>query len=395
MRRYLTVLLLAFLSWQWVSAGKHCTVVVSLDGCRWDYPIWYNTPFLDYMASRGVASGLVPSFPSKTFPNHYTLATGLVPDHHGIVANAFVDRESGEVFSLGNRETKLDGRFYGGEPIWLTARRQGVRTAVFYWPGSDVEIQGERPDVFYPYDAERRLTFTERIDGIVAELAKPEESRPRLVMAYFEEPDASGHTFGPQSRETRRAVGEMDEMLRQLFFRIQTLPVGDDVNLIVLSDHGMAWVPSDHRIDLASLLKPEWVEASEGGIPEAVYAREGCVDSVYQALRSLDHVRVWRKTDIPAYLQYGGNSRVGDVVVLPDPGYMIYGGNIPDSGQHGYDPCLTEMHALFRAVGPDFRHATPPHFPNVDVYPLLCHLLGITPAPSDGSLERVAGMLAF
>ena len=147
------------------------TVVISLDGCRWDYPLWYDTPMFDFMAENGISSGLIPSFPSKTFPNHYTLATGLYPDHHGIIANSFLDTESGEVFSLSDPEQKTNPKYYGGEPIWLTAKRQGLRTAVFYWPGSDVPILGQHPDTYFNYDDKPRLSAKQRINGIIEQLA--------------------------------------------------------------------------------------------------------------------------------------------------------------------------------------------------------------------------------
>ena len=173
------------------------TVIISLDGFRWDYTQWYDTPFLDRMAQEGVEAALIPSYPSKTFPNHYTLATGLYPDHHGIIGNKFINRATGKKFSLSNREVKHDAHYYGGEPIWLTAQRQGLRTAVFYWPGSDVAVQGKYPDKYFNYDQEPRLTFGQRIDGILKQLRRPEAKRPQLIMAYFEQPDHNGHVYGP------------------------------------------------------------------------------------------------------------------------------------------------------------------------------------------------------
>jgi predicted AlkP superfamily pyrophosphatase or phosphodiesterase len=374
-------------------SAKRTTVVVSLDGYRWDYPQWYDTPFIDFMAAHGVASGLIPSFPSKTFPNHYTLATGLYPDHHGIVANSFYDPETQATFSLGDPHTKFDPHFYGGEPIWNTAQRQGLHTAVFYWPGSDVKIGGSYPDLWYGYDTLPRLTLAERIEGVLGELRKKEEDRPDLIMAYMEQPDGSGHDFGPQSREVRQAVATVDSLLQGLYDGICRLPCAGDINLIVLSDHGMQWVPEDHAVAVRTLLKRSWVRMIDGNLPCNIYAREGCADSIYECLQQLDHTRVWRKAEAPAYLHFGTNPRIGDIVVCPDPSYVIEDRPITAGGTHGYDPTLPEMHAVFRAIGPDFRHVALPHFRNVDVYPLLCHLLGITPAPHDGDLGEVTGML--
>lgn len=373
--------------------ARHYTVIVSLDGCRWDYPQWYDTPFFDQMADEGVASGLIPSFPSKTFPNHYTMATGLYPDHHGIVANEFMDSQTGSHFSLYNAKEKNDPRYFGGEPIWNTAARQGKRVAVFYWPGSDVKINGRYPDTYYVYDHLPRLTLAERLDGVVSQLSQPEAERPDLIMAYLNQPDDNGHKYGPQNKQTRAAVTYVDSLLHSLYTRIQHLPIAKDVNLLVVSDHGMTWVPADHAIGIGKYLNKQWYYAIAGSVPANIYAHAGCQDSIYEALRHIDHVNVWKKEDVPAYLHYGTSPRVGDVVVCPDLGYVIHDQPHRSEGTHGYDPQLTAMHALFRAVGPDFKHIEVPHFRNTDIYPLLCHLLGIEPASNDGNLNEIKNIL--
>lgn len=369
------------------------TVIISLDGFRWDYTQWYDTPFLDRMAQEGVEAALIPSYPSKTFPNHYTLATGLFPDHHGIIGNKFINRATGKKFSLSNREVKHDAHYYGGEPIWLTAQRQGLRTAVFYWPGSDVAVQGKYPDKYFNYDQEPRLTFGQRIDGILKQLRRPEAKRPQLIMAYFEQPDHNGHVYGPQAKQTRIAVMEIDKLISNLYERIQKLPISDKVNFIVVSDHGMTLTMPEKHINARQYLKKEWYYDIEGDAPANVYAREGCADSICQALQGVDHIRVWHRTEVPYYLHYGTNENVGDVVIDTELGWLLSDKKAEYGGTHGYDPSYNDMHALFRAVGPAFKHISLPHFPNVDVYPLLCHLLGIEPAPNDGSLNIVKRML--
>ena len=369
------------------------TVIISLDGFRWDYTQWYDTPFLDRMAQEGVEAALIPSYPSKTFPNHYTLATGLYPDHHGIIGNKFINRATGKKFSLSNREVKHDARYYGGEPIWLTAQRQGLRTAVFYWPGSDVAVQGKYPDKYFNYDQEPRLTFGQRIDGILKQLRRPEAKRPQLIMAYFEQPDHNGHVYGPQAKQTRIAVMEIDKLISNLYERIQKLPISDKVNFIVVSDHGMTLTMPEKHIDARQYLKKEWYYDIEGDAPANIYVREGCADSICQALQGVDHIRVWHRTEVPYYLHYGTNENVGDVVIDTELGWLFSDKKAEYGGTHGYDPSYNDMHALFRAVGPAFKHISLPHFPNVDVYPLLCHLLGIEPAPNDGSLNIVKRML--
>ena len=375
------------------SKNDQVTVIISLDGFRWDYTQWYDTPFLDRMAEEGVEAALIPSYPSKTFPNHYTLATGLYPDHHGIIGNKFINRATGKKFSLSNREVKHDAHYYGGEPIWLTAQRQGLRTAVFYWPGSDVAVQGKYPDKYFNYDQEPRLTFGQRIDGILKQLRRPEAKRPQLIMAYFEQPDHNGHVYGPQAKQTRIAVMEIDKLISNLYERIQKLPISDKVNFIVVSDHGMTLTMPEKHINARQYLKKEWYYDIEGDAPANVYARDGYADSICQALQGVDHIRVWHRSEVPYYLHYGTNENVGDVVIDTELGWLFSDKKAEYGGTHGYDPSYNDMHALFRAVGPAFKHISLPHFPNVDVYPLLCHLLGIEPAPNDGSLNIVKRML--
>lgn len=393
MKKYLLTLLFICLTAMSVMAGKRTTVIISLDGCRWDYPLWYDTPFLDYMAGHGVEAGLIPSYPSKTFPNHYALATGLYPDHHGIVANSFYDPDDDDWFSLSDQSKEMNPKFWGGDPIWNTAQRQGKHVAVFYWPGSDVKIGGMRPDIFRYYNEQPHLTPEERTELILGQLKLKEEKRPDLIMCYIEQPDANGHDYGPQGKETRRAMQWMDQVLGNLYRAITQLPIASDVNFIVVSDHGMAWCPKENIVPIKNRLKPEWIRQVVGNVPCHIYAKAGYQDSVYHALQGLDHARVWKKQDIPARLHYGTNRRVGDVVVDPMIGYLVQEKGKKAGATHGFDPDYMEMHAVFRAIGPDFRHTTLPHFRNVDIYPLLCHLLQITPSTCDGDMAEIKDML--
>ena len=366
------------------------TIIVSLDGCRWDYPEWYDTPFLNYMAEKGVKSGLIPSYPSKTFPNHYTLATGLYPDHHGIIANSFINRKDGVVFSLGNPKTKVDSRFYGGEPIWVTAKKQDNRVFTYHWPGSDVKIKNQYPDVWFNYN-KHHLTVSERIT--LASQAINGANAPELIMIYFEEPDHQGHNYGPQDPQTKNALRNMDAQLSELWQNIQQGPRKDSVNLIIVSDHGMTLVSPERKIECKKHLNSKWYERIEGNLPAQIYCKKGYVDSVYNALKDIQHQRVWKKQDVPAYLHYGTHENIGDVIVDPQEGWLVTDGTVNRGGMHGYDPTYSDMQAVFRAIGPSFKHIDYPHFRNVNVYTLLCHLIGITPAPNDGNYMEVSPIL--
>ena len=372
------------------------TVIVSLDGFRWDYPEMYDTPFFDTMAKDGASAIMRPSFPSKTFPNHYTLATGLVPDHHGIIANSFVDRKQGKYYSLSSREARNDTTFYGGEPIWVTAKKQGVKVGTVYWVGSDVPSKTGMPNYWCDYNVKPLLTDSQRIDKVISLLKKPEAERPRLVMAYFEEPDGVGHRYSPYSKTTRAKIESLDSLMHVLSIRLSALPFADKINLIVTSDHGMTPISPDRIVPVKKYLKDEWIEKVDGNLPGQIYCKAGCVDSVYNALKDVPHLRAWRRSEIPAYLQYGTNSRIGDVVALPDPGWLFTdNNNFKPGGTHGFDPYISDMHVMFRAIGPDFKkgYHKADKFQNTNVYALLAHLLGITPAPNDGDITNVIDML--
>ncbi len=377
--------------------NKQLTVILSLDGFRWDYPDKTETPTLDRISTEGVkAVSLIPSFPSKTFPNHYTLATGLYPDHHGIVNNSFYDPGMKKPYSMGNKESRFEPAFYGGEPIWITARKQGVLTASFYWVGSDVPIQGMHPDYWKVYDG--KVPFSERIDTVIKWISLPQEHRPRLVMLYYEEPDHSGHDFGPGDIRTLSVVHEVDSIAGILYDKIRSLPEGDNVNLIIVSDHGMGPSSSDRNIVLNDYIPGNWKLRIEGGNPNFnIYGEGQWIDSAYNSLKRAPHIKVWKPDEIPAYLNYGKNPKDGDIIAVADSGWSLTLKKplIPsEGGAHGYEINNTDMHAIFYAAGPAFKvNYIHPSFRNVDIYPLLAHLLGIVPAQNDGDIREVIDML--
>ena len=381
----------------WAESDNY-TVIVSLDGLRWDYAEAFDMPFFSQLCYDGVKAVMEPSYPSKTFPNHYTLATGLYPDHHGLIGNSFRNRKTGEKYSLSNKDARANLEYYGGEPIWLTAQRQGLKTATVYWVGSDIPIQGKYPTYWRDYQKRPLLKFDERVNEVVAHLQKPEKDRPRLIMCYFNEPDHQGHGHGPMSPEVRRSVEYLDSLLYTLWLKIKALPeVGNRVNLIITGDHGMTWLSNERVIHPNDYLKQEWIEYIAGDAPALVYVtREEYTDIVLHALHGVPHIRAYRRGQLPEYLHYGTDKNMGDVVVDTDPGWLFNNREtVSNKGGHGFDSRCSDMLVGFRAVGPDFkvgydRRAT---FRNVCIYPLLCHLLGITPAPNDGSLDEVSDML--
>src|SRR5262245_49259522 len=214
-------------------------ILISLDGWRWDYDARAYTPNLRGFAARGVrAAGLIPSFPSKTFPNHYTLVTGLYPGHHGIVANSIRDPESGRTFTMNTREEVANPMWWGGEPLWNTVRRAGGRSAAFFWPGSEAPIGGTHPDYWMPYND--RQPNEERVDQVLKWLDLPPGERPWLLTLYFNDVDSAGHLYGPNSPQVQSAVQKLDGMLGRLRRGLEDRRIANDVNIVVTSDHGMS-----------------------------------------------------------------------------------------------------------------------------------------------------------
>ena len=390
------VMLVAWAAGAWAAGHDSYTVLVSLDGFRWDYVEAYDCPFLSKMGQKGVKAVVTPSFPTNTFPNHYPMATGLVPDHHGIIGNQFRVVETGKLYSAGNAVAR-DGKLYGGTPLWLTAKQQGVKSATVYWVGSDVAIQGDHANYWLDYGKKPLLTPQQRIDMVIDLLQKPEDKRPHLVMAYFEEPDASGHNYGPISRPTRKAMEELDLLMSSLYFRLMSLPFGKDINLIITGDHGMATLSPECVIPIKKHIKEEWVETIANDYPTLIYAKKPeFVDSIYNALKDLDHMRTWRKGECPEYTVYGNNKNMGDVIAMPDLGWRFTDAPVQrNTGTHGFDHTYSDLWVAFRAIGPDFKsgYERESTFSNVCLYPLVCHLLGLTPAPCDGTLEEVKDLL--
>ena len=378
------------------SHRENYTVIVSLDAFRWDYPDMFDTPWLDSIARSGVRAVMKPSFPSSTFPNHYTIATGLVPDHTGIVNSQFWDSEDQVMYSMGDIATRNNPKYYGGEPIWVTAERQGVKTASLYWVGSDIPIKGVLPSIYrYWYD-EPRLDYLERAHEAVRLLSLPKEERPRLLLVYFDDPDATSHEFGAISMEAGVMVHYLDSLVGVMYKGIRDLPYGDKVNIIVTADHGMTDISEDRFYAIDDYLKPEWCEHVVSSNPTSIFTAPGCRDSVLVALSGLDHVKAYRKEDVPAHLDYGTSPYLGDVIVIPAPGWQFDYKVRTYSACHGYDIDFPDMQVNFAACGPDFKKGfkMEEKFRNVCVYPLLAHLLGINPAGVDGSLEEVKPLLA-
>ncbi len=383
------------LSYAQENTGKY-VLMVSLDGFRWDYPDMYETPFLDSLAKKGVkAKSLQPSYPSKTFPNHYSMATGLYPDNHGIVHNTFYDHATDRSYAISMRDAVRDGSFYGGEPMWVTAEKQGVKSATYFWVGSEAAVQGVMPSITKYYDASH--TYGSRIDSVMKWFSKPYGERPGLVMLYFDEPDASGHKYGPEHPETGKVVTQLDSLMSVLFKKAAKLDVYDSLNIVVTSDHGMAALSEQRQIILKNHIHDSLLVRINGSNP--VYnleAKDEYLDLVYEKLSDIEHLHVWKSNDIPEKLHYGTNPRTLDINIVGEEGWSVFTEKPTGytAGTHGYMPQNRSMHTVFYAVGPSFLSGKEVDtFENVDLYNLVCFLLDLEPANNDGDFERITPML--
>lgn len=385
-----------------VQAPPVPVLLVSIDGFRADYLDAGLAPQLRRWANEGVrAQWMTSSYPSLTFPNHYTLVTGLRPDRHGIVHNTMWDESLGG-FALSKREAVGNGAWWQGEPVWVGAEKAGLRTATMFWPGSEAEIQGVRPQRWQPYDG--AVGNEARVDTVLGWLSEPEATRPRLSTLYFDRLDKAGHEHGPDSPEAHQALRDIDAALGKLHDGLAERGLLDRINVVVVSDHGMAPVPANQVLDAESMVGPDdarLVASGESLGFEPLPGRQAAAEA--RLLGRHAHYQCWRKQALPAQWHYGRHARVPSIVCQMDEGWSARPRAYAEKrrqmglgGAHGFDPALPSMRATFIARGPAFApgRVLPP-VDNVDVYPLLTRLLGIPAAPHDGRADAFdAGLVA-
>lgn len=381
-------------------AGEHPLILISIDGFRADYLERGVSPTLGGLAAEGVrAEAMRPSFPSLTFPNHYTLVTGLRPDRNGIVNNTMEDPAwPGATFKLADRSAVQDARWWDdAAPLWVSAEQQGVRSATMFWPGSAAPVRGVRPTYWKVYGV-RAYPAEARVDTVLSWLDLPFAQRPRFITLYFDAVDTAGHSKGPDAPETNQAIARVDAALGRLVAGLKARGLWADANLVVVSDHGMTATPPDQVIYLDDVAPAGSFRLVSGGAVAGVEPLPGKESTAEQGLLGAHpHFDCWRKAEIPARLHYGTHRRVPSIVCLAEDGWLLRRHSSRShalAGEHGYDPADPHMAALFIAHGPAFAHGVVlPAFDNVDVYPLLTTVLGVKPEPNDGRLDEVKAAL--
>lgn len=368
------------------------TILISIDGFRADYLDRGITPNLSRLAAEGARGKLRPSFPTKTFPNHYAIVTGKRPDTNGIVGNRMIDpRRPGQIFSLGDAKQALDPFWWDeAEPAWVTAGKAGVRSATMFWPGSEVDIHAARPPDWMRYD--KHVANVQRVNAVLDWARRPAAIRPAFVTLYFDIVDTAGHEFGPDSAEVNAAIGEVDARVGDLVAGLSAM--GQPARLLIVADHGMRAVDAARVIQLADLIDLPSIIAVETGPYAAIEPAAATDDRVEKALLVPHaHMDCRRREELPARLHYGRNPRVAAIICIAEPGWTILAGE-PEwpvkGGAHGYDNNDPEMLALFIAANAGLTGDVG-IVDNIEVYPLLMRLIGVPPLPSDATGVLVSG----
>lgn len=379
-------------------AQKPYVLLVSFDGFRWDYLNRGLTPNLNSIAEDGVhALTLRPVFPSKTFPNHLSIITGQYPENHGIIANYFENPNNGKIYRIGNNQEVKNPEWYNGEFFWETAEKNGIKTASFFWPGSEIALDYRSPSIYKEYN--HKTPYTERIDTIKSWLQLPHNKRPHFITLYFHETDSRGHETGPDSPETNNAINLLDSLTGVLMKSIEETGLKDSVNIIFVSDHGMTEIWNEKIIRVDELTAQFGIKDFTGNGPVTMFDCEN-IDEVYAHLKKHEkHYSVYKKENLPEYYKYDDHPFIQDIIIIADLGWSLLtkapNPNYSSKGTHGYDHNQLDMHGIFIATGPAFKSGYKTgSLWNIDIYPLMCEIFGIRPSNGiDGKLERIGFIL--
>lgn len=362
---------------------KPYVILVSADGFRYDYAERYHAKNLLSLSSTGIrAESMIPSFPTLTFPNHYSIATGLYPSHNGLVDNTYYDNQRKDMYSMSNRKAVADGNRYGGTPLWVLAEQQQMLTANFYWVGSEADVKGIFSTYYYKYNED--LSIDRRIQIVVDWLSLPADVRPHLVTFYFPEVDHAGHIYGPEAPQTDASVHWVDAAMLKMSEAVKA--TGLPVNFIFVSDHGMTNVDTAHPIDITAAIDTSRFIYNRGAQLLQLYAKNKKeIKPAYKMMnKQQDGYTVYLKKNMPKHLHYRSKddqfNNIGDILLIPVwPRVFTYPGRKPSPGAHGFDPLfIKDMHATFLAWGPAFKNNLHiPAFENVHIYPVITKILGL------------------
>lgn len=379
----------------------HQLILVSFDGFRSDYLTKAETPNFDALVSGGVTSeGLIPVFPTKTFPNHYAIATGLYPENNGVIANNMYDPVMDARYRISDREAVENPEWYEGEPIWNTVEKQGKKAGTMFWVGSEAPIQNMHPTYWKIYDGD--VPDSARIDSVLKWMTYPKEKKVDLGTLYFSFLDDAGHWYGPESQEVVQAIQRADSLMGYLMSELKTKGLWENTNIIIVSDHGMSALSKDRLVILDDLIDVQDVDIISFSPAVQMNVKEGKLDEVYSSLKANEnHYKIYKRDDIPDRYHLKNHRRVSQLLMVADRGYTISTKsyvdsrpNYPSGGTHGFDNNDPEMHALFIGSGPGFKKGLKVKaFENIHIYELIAYLLNIEASANDGDINKIFDML--
>jgi len=398
-KKFLFVL---FISFTLIAGEKPYVLLISFDGFRWDYLDRGLSPNIEKFYNDGIrAMSLQPCFPSKTFPNHYSIITGMYPENHGIISNYFKDIKRNQVYRLGDSAQVRNSEWYLGEAFWETAERNRIKTASYFWPGSEVHLSYRHPSYFMEYN--QQTPYKDRVDGVINWLKLPKEKRPHFITLYFEDTDNTGHDFGPDSKEVNESIVRLDNIVKYLDESLKSINFRDSINIIIVSDHGMTSTPKEKIINIESIVPDFGCKFIEPGPVMKIECDINKIEAVYQKLKqNKNHYRVFRREDVPDYFHYSKNPFISPIIIVADLGYSLVDNRTMKRsvekwslGNHGFDNHASDMHGIFVANGSMFRkNYKTGSVLNIDIYPLLCKIFDIFPrANIDGDLSRIKFIL--
>ncbi|MBU1100713.1 MAG: ectonucleotide pyrophosphatase/phosphodiesterase [Bacteroidetes bacterium] len=376
-------------------------VLISFDGFRWDYSERGITPNIERLKECGVhAKTLKPCFPSKTFPNHYSIITGMYPENHGIISNNMRDLRTRKEFHLYAREEVKNPDWYKGEAFWETTTKKGIISASYFWPGSEVTDASRRPTYSFKY--KHNFPYENRIDTVINWLTLPEDLRPHFIATYFHDTDSYGHQYGPNSPEIDSSIVRLDNIIGYFYRELERINMQDSVNVILVSDHGMTEIYADKIISVGEITSGYHYESIDNGPFLLIEPEENEIDSLFSELKSHEeHFTTYTKSTIPDYYHFSHNDLIFSLILVADPGWTLVDKTeseewyLDGKGTHGYDNNFLDMHGTFIVNGPHFKNGYKTGtLNNIDIYPLLCEIFNLKiDHKIDGELNNIKFIL--
>jgi len=383
--------------------AKPYVILVSIDAFRWDYINRGITPALSQIKEEGVSAiSLQSAFPTKTFPNHLSIITGMYTENHGIISNDFINLFTGERYKLGDTVSTREYKWYLGEAFWETAKRSGIKTACYFWPASEVLLEQKHPDYYKKYD--KKTTDNDRVDGVIEWLKLPYKDRPHFITLYFDIVDTRSHEYGPDAKETNESIKGIDSVIARLKNSLSQTGLKDSVNLIILSDHGMTGIDKNRSINVEQIINDPACKIINTGPVALLHPAANNIKAVYEKMKKNEnHYKVYYKEEVPESYHYSKHPFIPEIVAIADLGWEFIDNRIAERqktgggklGNHGFDNHQLDMHGFFVAGGPLFKkHYATGTLLNIDIYPLLCRIFNIQPRSNiDGKAERIEFIL--